>query len=149
MGTLDWDEIATRFETAQSWWVATSGPAGPHAVPVWGVVVGGVLQFYGEESTVRSRNLAVDPRLVLHLESASDVLVVHGTAGVSGFAHEHADVNAAYAAKYIDPTDREYLPDAPGMTAARLYVVTPTRAIAWRLGSSEEWDNRRWRAAPD
>ena len=146
MDELTWDEIAQRFSDAQNWWVATAGSGGPHAVPVWGVVVDGVLCFYGEPMTVRSRNIAADPRIVLHLESGSSVLIVHGTATSGPSAGLDAAVSAAYAAKYTDPTDLEYLPEAPGMAAALRYTVTATRAIAWTLGSSVEWRNRRWRA---
>jgi len=147
MSDLTWDEVAQRFSAAQNWWVATSGESGPHAVPVWGVVVDDALHFYGEDSTARSRNLAHDARLVLHLESGSDVLVVHGTATRGEAAGAYPRVNAAYAAKYTDPSDLEYLPDAAGMEGARLWTLTPTKAIAWKLGTSEEWVNRRWRAS--
>lgn len=143
---MEWDEVAERFGAAKVWWVATAGPEGPHAVPVWGVVVDGVLCFYGEPTTVRSRNLAADPRLVVHLESGSSVLLVHGEARVRGRAGEDPVVVAAYAAKYTDPTDLEYLPDAPGMEGTLLFVVEPTRALSWELGASSEWENRRWRA---
>ena len=146
MAELSWDEVAQRFAAAQCWWVATVGADGPHAVPVWGVVVDGVLQFYGDPSAVRSRNLVADPRLVLHLESGSSVLIVHGTAAAGGPAGEDPAVAAAYAAKYTDPTDLEYLPDAPGMGGALLWTVTPARAVSWQLGTSEDWVNRRWRA---
>jgi hypothetical protein len=147
VAALGWDEVARRFHEAASWWVATTGPAGPHAVPVWGVVVDDVLSFYGAPDAVRSRNLAADPRLVLHLESAGDVLILHGTALAVGPAGGDPAVNAAYAAKYTDPSDLEYLPDAPANETAVLFVVTPERAIAWRLGGSAEWENRRWRAS--
>jgi Pyridoxamine 5'-phosphate oxidase len=146
LSELPWAEIAERFDAAQNWWVATSGPAGPHTVPVWGVVVDAALHFYGEDSTVRSRNLLADPRLVLHLESGADVLIVHGTATRGEASGAYPAVGAAYAAKYSDPGDAEYLPDAPGMTGAMLWTVVPERAIAWTLGTSDEWDNRRWRA---
>jgi hypothetical protein len=147
VGVLRWEEIAARLDAAQSWWAATSGPSGPHSVPVWGVVVGSSPVFYGSPTAVRSRNLAADPRLVLHLESADDVLIVHGTAAVLGPAGGDPAVNAAYAAKYTDPTDLEYLPDAPGNADALRFGVTPLRAFAWRLGTTEDWDTRRWSAS--
>jgi len=145
MTMLPWDEVVDRFGAAQNWWVATHGPSGPHSVPVWGVVVEGVLHFYGEPAAVRSRNLAADPRLVLHLESGSSVLIVHGSVAIGPSAGAHAGVSAAYAAKYTDPTDREYLPDAPGMEQALLFSVAPERAIAWELGGEESMTPRRWR----
>lgn len=147
MAELGWDELAQRYGAAQNWWVATSGASGPHAVPVWGVVVDGALHFYGDPTSVRSRNLAADPRVVLHLESGSDVLIVHGSAPAGAPAHEHAGVVAAYAAKYTHPTDLPYLPDADGMADVLLHTVVPSRAVAWRFdGSGEGGDPRRWRA---
>jgi len=143
---LTWVEVADRFSAAPTWWVATVGPAGPHAVPVWGVLVRGALHFYGEPSAVRSRNIATDPRIVVHLESGSSVLILHGAATVGGRAGGDADVCAAYAAKYADPSDVAYLPDALGMESALLFTVAPTRAIAWQLGTSDDVEPRRWHA---
>jgi hypothetical protein len=145
---LTWDEVAARFLAAPNWWVATAGAAGPHAVPVWGVVVRGALHFYGEPSAVRSRNIATDPRIVVHLESGSSVLILHGAATVGGRAGDDGDVCAAYAAKYTDPSDLAYLPDASGMESALLFAVAPTRAIAWQLGTADDLEPRRWRATP-
>jgi hypothetical protein len=146
MTELLWDEIAERFGSAQNWWVSTAGDAGPHAVPVWGVHVAGGLHFYGEASSVRSRNLAADPRVVLHLESGSDVLVLHGTAPAGGPAYADDAVVAAYRAKYTHPTDLQYLPDAEGMEGALLHTVVPARAVAWRFDGQGDGTVRRWRA---
>lgn len=147
MSELGWDEVEDRFGGAPNWWVSTAGPSGPHAVPVWGVADDGALHFYGEAGAVRSRNLAADPRLVLHLESGSDVLLLHGTAAAGAPAREHAGVVAAYRAKYTHPTDLAFLPDAEGMEQALLFTVRATRALAWRLDGATEWDNRRWSAS--
>ncbi len=146
MDELGWDEIVERLGAAQNWWVATSGPGGPHAVPVWGVAVGGALHFYGEPSSVRSRNLAADPRVVVHLESGSDVLALHGSAPAGGPAHADTAVVAAYRAKYTHPTDLQYLPDADGMADVLLHTVVPARAFAWRFDGQGDGTVRRWRA---
>ena len=145
MGELTWAEVAERFGAAQNWWVVTSGPSGPHAVPVWGVLAGGGLHFYGEAGALRSRNLAADPRLALHLESASDVLVLNGTASIGPPARQDVAVVAAYRAKYTHPTDLPYLPDADAMEHVLLFTVTPVRAMAWSLDGATEWAARRWR----
>jgi Pyridoxamine 5'-phosphate oxidase len=147
MTELTWDEIAGRFDAARNWWVATSGGGGPHAVPVWGVVVDSVLLFYGEASAVRTRNLAADPRLVAHLEDGDAPLIVHGTAAASGPAADHPGAVAGYAAKYTGATDLQYLPDQPAMGEVLLFTVTPLRAITWDLDAFETSD-RRWRADP-
>jgi hypothetical protein len=125
--------------------VSTGGPDGPHAVPVWGVHAVGVLAFYGEPSSVRSRNLAADPRVLLHLESGSDVLIVHATAHDVGTPDQHPKACEAYAAKYTDPSDLQYLPDAVGMAGVRMWAVTPERALGWRLDGGDGLETRRWR----
>lgn len=144
-GTLDWLEVAQRLAAAHYWWVATSGPAGPHAVPVWGVVVDGVPWWYGEPDGVRARNLAADRRCVVHLESAEDVLIVRGTAARAGPPGEQPDVVAAYRVKYTAPDEQPFLPDDLAMAGAVLYRVTPTAALTWEV-SDFLHSERRWRA---
>ena len=79
--TLSWAEVAARLAPARNYWLCTVMPSGaPHAAPVWGVVTGGTLYLYSERRTVKARNLAADPRVVVHLESGEDVLIVRGTA---------------------------------------------------------------------
>ncbi len=146
MPELSWEEIADRFCAARNWWVATSGTGGPHAVPVWGVVVEGVLLFYGEKSAVRTRNLTADPRLVLHLEDGDAPLIVHGAATAAGLAAEHAGAITAYGAKYTGDTDLQFLPGAPEVSGVLLFAVEPRRAITWDLDAFET-SERRWRAA--
>ena len=76
---LTWTEIAERLSDAHSYWLHTTGETGtPNATPVWGVVAQGVLYHYTESRTLKARNLVHNPRVVVHLESASDVVIVHG-----------------------------------------------------------------------
>lgn len=78
---MTWAEVAARLSAARSYWLGSTGPSGaPHAAPVWGVVTGETLHLYSERSTVKARNIAANPRVVVHLESAEDVLIVHGLA---------------------------------------------------------------------
>ncbi len=60
--TVSWPEVAARLKEARSYWLCTSTPSGsPHAAPVWGVVIDGVLYLYSERRTLKSRNLAAYP----------------------------------------------------------------------------------------
>src|SRR5215471_14598492 len=78
---MDWPEAAARLAASRNYWLGTTMPSGaPHAAPVWGVVAGRTLYLYSERSTVKARNIAADPRVVVHLESGDDVLIVRGTA---------------------------------------------------------------------
>jgi hypothetical protein len=93
---LSWPEVAARLAVARSYWLCTTTPSGaPHAAPVWGVVTGGTLYLYSERRIVKARNLAADPRIVVHLESGEDVVIVRGTARDLGTPAQVPDVVAA------------------------------------------------------
>ena len=143
--TVSWPEIATRLAAARSYWLCTTMPSGaPHAAPVWGVVIRGTLYLYSERRTVKARNLAADPRLVLHLESAEDVVIVRGTAHDVGAPAQVPEVVTALSAKYASDADRQYLPDAdPSFDV--VYAVRPQSAMTWRL-ADYEGSQRRWTA---
>ncbi len=142
---MDWSEVAGLLGPWRNYWIGTvAGDGGPHAAPVWGVVVSGVLHFYTEDSTVKARNLAADPRVVVHSESGDDVLIVRGTAHLVGAPGGQPAVVDAFAAKYTEPGDAQYLPAAT--EGNQIYAVRPTSAMAWRLDDYEA-SQRRWVAA--
>ena len=140
---LFWAEVAGRLTAARNYWLNTSTPSGgPHAAPVWGAVVGQTLYLYSERSTVKARNLAADPRVVIHLESGEDVLIVRGTVEDVGEPAAVPFVVAALAAKYTRPGDAQYLPSSdPDFDV--VYAMRPRSALAWRLddyaGSQRRW----------
>ena len=110
----------------------TSHAAAPHAAPVWGVVTEGTLYFYSQRNTVKARNLAADPRAVVHLESGEDVLIVGGRLDDLGTPAEAPCVVAALAAKYTRPEDQQYLPsNNPDFDV--VYALRPQSVMAWRL----------------
>jgi len=144
---LSWPEVAARLAAARSYWLCTTTPSGaPHAAPVWGVVLDGTLYLYTERRTVKARNLAADPRLVVHLESAQDVLIVRGTAEDIGTPSQVPEVVAALSAKYPSEEDRQYLPAAdPAFDV--VYAIRPQSARIWRLPDFEG-SQRGWRLPP-
>ncbi len=142
--TLEWPEVARRFEGARNWWVATAGPDGPHSVPVWGVVLDEVLVFYGAPSTVRSRNLTGDPRVVVHLEDGESPLIVHGRAFPTGSAKDRPELVEAYRRKYQQQHDSDYLLDTDYAAEALAFELEPSKAIAWTVTGMQDWTMRRW-----
>lgn len=140
---MDWPEVAARLAASRNYWLGTTSPSGaPHAAPVWGVVTSQTLYLYSERSTVKARNIAADPRVVVHLESGDDVVIVRGIAEDLGGPADMAEVVAALAAKYTAPGDRQYLPDAdPDFDV--VYAVRPRSAMAWRL-ADYDGSQRRW-----
>ena len=141
--TLSWPEVAACLAVARNYWLSTTMPSGaPHAAPVWGVVIGRTLYLYSERRTRKARNLAADPRLVVHLENGDDVLIVHGIAEDLGNPAQVPDVVTALAAKYTSQADRQYLPDAdPDFDV--VYAIRPQSAMMWRLADYEA-SQRRW-----
>src|SRR5215831_4713551 len=142
---MDWPEAAARLAASRNYWLGTTSPSGaPHAAPVWGVVTGETLFLYSERSTVKARNLAADPRIVVHLESGEDVLIVRGVAEDLGPPAVVPTVVAALAAKYTSPEDRQYLPDHdPDFDV--VWAIRPRSAMAWRLDDYAA-SQRRWSA---
>ena len=143
--TLSWAEVAARLAPARNYWLCTVMPSGaPHAAPVWGVVTGGTLYLYSERRTVKARNLAADPRVVVHQESGDDVVMGRGTAEDLGTPGQVPAVVAALAAKYTGEGDRQYLPDAdPAFDV--VYAIRPQSAMTWQLAEYED-SQRRWTA---
>jgi hypothetical protein len=130
-GTLPWSHVVERMEKAQNYWVGTVGPEGqPHAVPVWGAWVNGVLYFGGGPRT--TRNLAANPAVVVHLESGSDVVILEGMAELV------PDPDPSLIKQVDDALDAKY-----GYRSGSLgYALRPRVVYAWKNFPA---DATRWR----
>ncbi|HEV7207672.1 MAG TPA: pyridoxamine 5'-phosphate oxidase family protein [Mycobacteriales bacterium] len=143
----DWEWHEARLRAAKSYWVVTTRADGrPHTAPVWGVWLDGGLWFSTAADAVKARNLARDPRLIVHLDSADDLLLVEGQAEPVTDADRLAAADAAYAAKYRmtdgTPVGLTVVPGSvifrvrpqTGMTWLEpAFVQTMTR---WRFGAA-------------
>jgi hypothetical protein len=93
-------------------------------MPVWGVWVDGAVLFSTDPSSLKGRNLAARPDVVIHLESGDEVVVLEGR--VAPIASERLEVFVeAYDAKYghrIDTSNPDF----------GLYQLEPERVLAWR-----------------
>jgi hypothetical protein len=85
---------------------------------VWGVWAEGAVYFGTSPRSAEGRNLARDPRAVIHLESGDEVVILRGAAEIVEVAEAILD---AYEAKY------DHRP--PGKS---LFRLRPRRAFAWR-----------------
>ena len=140
-----WQYFADRLTSARSYWLATTRPDGaPHVAPVWGVVVDEVLYLYSERRTVKARNIAADPRIAIHLDGASDVVIVNGRADDLGAPRTQPLVVAAFDAKYTEPGDAAYLPSHdPDFDV--LWALRATSALRWLLDDYDA-SQVRWSA---
>ena len=124
-GLVAWSDAVAKLEGARNYWIGTTRPDGsPHAMPVWGLWLDDSLVFSSGSTSRKSRNLAHDPRVVVHLESGDDVVVVEGLAERVTDGVELGVIAELYSAKYdfaFDPTN----PDYP------VFRVRPRVAYAW------------------
>jgi hypothetical protein len=106
------------------------------------VVVDERLYLYSARSTVKARNVERDPRVLVHLESGADVVIVHGRLADLGRPRASGAVVAAFARKYDQPWEQPFLPHRdPSFDV--LWVLQPDRASSWTLPDSEA-SMRRW-----
>ena len=124
---LGWEWVDAALREAGTYWVVPRSPGHPHPRPVWGVWRSEVL-YLSIGTPANRRDLAADPRVTVHLDSGTDVVVLEGS--VSGSSSDEAVV-AAYDSKY------EYSYDVT--TFGALTVVSPERILAWR---SQGWAGR-------
>ena len=80
-GLLDWAHAEERLRAAMVYWIATSGPDGtPHVRPLDGLWHAGVLYVGGSPETRWARDLEANPRVAVHLDGGTDVVILEGEA---------------------------------------------------------------------
>ena len=145
MDGLLWKEVAERFGTERICWIHTTSASGePNATPIWCVQLLEVLYFYTHSGTVKARNVERNPRVAVHLESGTDVLIVQGRLIYIGHPSQHPDVIELFDKKYDRPDERPFLPLADPVFDV-LYCLEPNRAVSWTLPDSDA-SARRWGA---
>lgn len=124
-GMLDWEWAESRLQASRNYWISTASPDGqPGAAPVWGVWLDGGLIFGVGTTSRKARHLLANSRVILHLESGDDVVIVEGRAEPLDDAAALAHMLPVYAEKYgITPDVND---------PVSLYLrVTPQVALAW------------------
>jgi PPOX class probable F420-dependent enzyme len=125
-GQLPWSWTEERLTASRNYWIVTTRADGrPHAMPVWGLWRDGAVLFSTDPGSVKGRNLAARPDVVVHLESGDETVVVEGRAEWVSGAQLPDGFVADYAAKYghtIDTSD----------PAFGFYRVAPRKVLAWR-----------------
>jgi hypothetical protein len=129
-GTLEWDIVSAKLAAAKNYWIGTTSPTGaPHAVPMWAAWVDDAL-YIGVGGHRTKRNLARDPRVSIHLESGTDVVIVEGVVD----APEAID-EAAYTMLVEQFTDKYQWNPAEEAgyerTGSGWRVVRVSKVLAW------------------
>lgn len=133
-GQLPWSWAEERLTASRNYWIVTAGESGwPHAMPVWGVWLEGGLFFSTSRASRKGRNLAANPRLIVHLESGDEAVILRGRVAVPRDRAMLLRADAAYAAKYVDAASGQgfHLPTDPDGDDG-VYVLRPAVVLAWR-----------------
>ena len=132
IGLLEWNSIVEKLSKALNYWVGTTRPDGrPHSMPVWGVWLDGAFYFSTSPQSRKARNLAIDPAVVVHLESGDEVVVLEGSAEPVTDDARLESFRDAYNPKYEWDFTIEQL------QRGGVFAVRPVVAFAW-LGSRGE-----------
>ena len=95
----------------------------PHAMPVWATWVGDVLCLSTAITSVKSRNLQVNPRCAVTAEDGDDALVLEGVAELSDLPDGFTD---AYRRKYGQTIDK-----------GPIWIVRPAVAFAFQATAED------------
>ncbi len=140
-GLLPWDSVVEKLTASRNYWIATTGRDGrPHATPVWGLWLDKTFFFSTDPNSLKGRNIAGNPEVVVHLESGDDAVILEGKADRVQQEHVLARFVEAYDAKY------GFRLDTSGLTYV-VYAVSPRLAMAWL---ERDFPNTatRWRFDP-
>jgi len=129
-GMLTWEWVDTQMQQSRNYWVCTTRPDGrPHATPVWGIWLDNVLYFGSAKTAVKSRNIAHDNHVVVHLESGDDTLIIEGVLIADIDSTHLKQLIKAYAKKYPSyPTPNE---EDEEDTSAIWYRLVPHKIMTW------------------
>lgn len=114
-----------QLTAARNYWICTTRRDGrPHAMPVWGIWLDGAVWFSTSPDSAKGRNIARDPRIVIHLESGDDVVVIEGE------VERPRDSDAL--ARFVEEYDRKY-GYRMELTSENhgIYLVRPRVANTW------------------
>ncbi len=124
--TQTWAAVRDKLAQAKHFWFSTAdADGGPHARPIWGAWVADTLYADGGVQVTRwGRDLLANPRTQVHLESATDVVIVDGIFSLTNDLTPELfeRVQQSYRSRYPD-----YQPES----AAGLFMVKPRHVLAW------------------
>jgi hypothetical protein len=93
---------------------------------VWGLWLDNAFYFETTPSTVKGRNLARNPSIVVHTQDGYDTVILEGTASMEKRPEVLGKLQKGYAAKY------DYTPNWSRSDGDSVYRVDPRVVHAWR-----------------
>ncbi|MCH8815174.1 MAG: pyridoxamine 5'-phosphate oxidase family protein [Chloroflexi bacterium] len=137
-GLLPWSWAEERLINSHNYWISTVSPEGrPHAMPVWGVWMDGVLYFSTADNSRKARNLAADSRCTATTEYAGEAVIVEGTAEIVTDAGVLTRFKEAYDPKYDWDMD---------VSTGPIYAIKPRVAFGFIESAADfQGSATRWR----
>ena len=127
-GMLSWSHVTARMTDAPHYWICTVTPDGrPHATPVDGLWIEDGLYFGGSPKTRWRRNLTANPLVCVHLESATEVVMLQGEARMEAPTH-------VFAKRLSDASKKKYgyAPKPVEYEQNGVLVFRPHTVFAWK-----------------
>ena len=126
---LAWSHVEERLAADRVYWLATVAPDGrPRVRPVDGLFLDGVLYVGGSPKTRWVRDVAVNPRVAVHLDGVDQVLTLDGDVEV---IREMPDGLAERIATASNAKFPEYQMTAAFYRANGAIAIRPRTVIAW------------------
>jgi hypothetical protein len=126
-GLMDWQWVDEQMNKSRNYWVCSASADGtPHAAPVWGIWVDGTLYFSSSRTSRKGRNLAKNPKVVVHLESGDDTVIFEGVVEEVTDSALSARISAPYAKKYEMPDLK-----LESSTENICYALKPSTVLSW------------------
>ena len=135
-GQLPWSWVESECTRARNYWVCTTRDDGrPHAMPVWGLWLDGMVMFSTDPESVTGRNIAAGSAMQIHLESGDEVAILDGMVERPSDPNLLARFADAYDSKYgikVDVTSDE----------TPILALRPTTVMSWTEANYPETATR-------
>jgi len=138
-GLLPWSWASARMAASRNYWIGSTRPDGrPHVAPVWGVWIDEALFFSSDPASRKARNLALNPNIIVHLESGDEAVILEGVVEILHDEVIYKQVAKAYNAKYQDQ-----IMDEESSGGGLVYMLRPSNAYGWLeqdfVSSATQW----------
>lgn len=133
-GHIAFPKVDTWLRGLRSIWLATTRSDGrPHAAPVWFIWDGEYIYFATDPASVKAKNLAHQPYVVVHGGDGDDTIILEGFATPVRDPQTLQQLNELYQAKYIDPYSGMHASvpeDGSGVFRVRVHKI-----LCWEYGA--------------
>jgi len=138
-GPMPWSWAAERLTKAHTYFIATVSPdRRPHVMAVWGIWMDNAFFFCAGPRSRKVRNLAANPRCVVHIEPGEEPVIMEGT------AEEVKDPERR--ARFIETYDLKYdWHNWDLENSQAIYMVHPTTAFGILENTNDDTESlTRW-----